>query len=62
MDAAAIVAADPTWTESEIVDRVVALVAKSLDERTGVSGKPVSRGPLEHRSRAATARNSTGKN
>jgi len=30
MDAAATVAADPTYGESEIVDQVVALVAKSL--------------------------------
>jgi predicted ATPase len=30
MDAAAAVAADPTYAESDIVDRVVALVSKSL--------------------------------
>jgi predicted ATPase len=30
MDAAATVAADPTYTEGEILDRLVALVAKSL--------------------------------
>jgi predicted ATPase len=36
VDAAAAVAADPTYAESDIVDRVVALVSKSL-----VAAEPV---------------------
>lgn len=49
MDAAAAVAADPTYAESDIVDRVVALVSKSL-----ISADPV--GPFTRLRLLATTR------